>query len=211
MKKIAIVGFGELGQQFFEIFNVNSSVAEFAFFDDLLFDKKIKDAYPFNDFKKDHFAHYDFYIALGYKNLNNKSQIIEELLHLKRNLPKFIHSTSFVNSTAQIGENTFLYPMCNIDKGVCIGKGVLLNNSVTISHNNTIGDCCYLSPGVITSGFVEIGEKTFIGSGAIISNKIKIGKNVKIGIGSVVTCDIPDGCSAIGNPAVILKGELRLL
>ncbi len=207
-----MVGYGELGKQFFDFLKVsNPQITESIFFDDNLFRINKNSAYSFNNFTNEEFGDYEFYVSLGYLYLKSKSEVINKLLDLGRKLPVFIHPTTFVNSTTKLGHNTFVYPMCNIDKECLIGKGVLINNSVTLSHNNIIGDCCYISPGVTTSGYVEIGENSFIGIGTIISNKIKIGKNVKIGIGSVINRDIPDGCSAIGNPVKILDKELNLL
>jgi len=210
--KIAMVGFGELGKQFLEFLRIsNPDISKVIFFDDILFKEKSENSFPYANYKSADFSDFDFYVPLGYKHLEEKSSVIKSLIALKRNLPSFTHPTTFFNSSSQPGIGNFIYPMCNIDKEVVLGNGILLNNSVTISHNNTIGSGCYLSPGVVTSGNVEIGENTFIGSGAVISNSIKIGKNVKIGIGSVINRDIPDNCSVIGNPFRILQNPLNII
>lgn len=203
---IAIIGYGELGKQFESFLKSKSN--HWIFFDDQL--KKSNGAFSFNEYEKEEFSKYDFFVALGYHHLEKKKIITDLLLRMGRKLPSFVHLSCFVNPSAIIGEGTFIYPMCNIDKETKIGKGVLLNNSVCISHNNTIGDCCYISPGVTTSGHVEIGERTFIGAGTVIANNIKIGKNVIIGIGTVVTQDLPDNCSVIGNPMKILDSKLKI-
>ena len=49
-----------------------------------------------------------------------------------------------------------------------------------------------------------IEEGAFIGAKAIILGPVVVGKNSKIGAGSVVLQDVPDGCTAVGNPARIL-------
>ncbi len=212
MKKIGLIGFGEMAQQIKQfIFYQNKGKVLFHCFDDILYKKKIKNSHRFSDYLLDKFSDHEFYVCLGYKHLKKKEFIIQELLSNKRKVPPFIHSTAFISPEARIEDGVIIYPMCTIDKNSVIGKGSLLNNSVVISHDNILGECCYLSPGVVSSGFVNIGKTTFIGTMTAISNGIKIGSNCVIGIGSVVTKNVPAGKSAIGNPIKIVKSKLAIL
>ena len=207
MKEISIIGFGELGKQFYSFLKEENIV--FNIFDDLYQsnDKNVKT----NLFKQFIMSKSNnFYVALGYKHLEIKNVILDNLDQLKKKTPSFIHETSFINKTSVINNAVFIYPMCNIDKNVFIDKGSLINNSVTISHDSKIGKCCYISPGVIISGNVSIDDYTFIGTGTIISNGVKIGKNVIVGVGTVITKDIPDDNYVIGNPMKFLKQPLNL-
>lgn len=81
-----------------------------------------------------------------------------------------------------------------------------------------IGDETYIASGAIifTHDFARnmhadtyIGKRCFIGANAIVMCGITIGDNVIIGSGSVVTKDIPSNCIAAGNPARILKENIR--
>ncbi len=198
--KIAFIGFGELGEQIHALIKGKHDTSQCIYFDDVLYTNKAINSLPFNRYNNDEFEDYYFIICLGYSLLKMKSKMLEELSKLNRNLISFIHPTSFVMSSASIGDGTICYPMCNIDKDVKIGKSVIVNNSVTVSHNSFIGDCCYLSPGVIISGNVVVGNNTFIGTGTVIANNLSIGNNVTIGLGSVITKNIPDNSFAIGNP-----------
>ena len=207
--KIAIIGYGDLGRQFHEFLKEDPN-NEFIFFDDIAFKHDVPHTFPYLNYSLDAYADCSFFVALGYHHLQTKNKVIHHLKSLGRKLPVYIHKTSFVNPTATIGDGTFVYPMCNLDSNVSIGKGVLLNNSVCISHDSKISDCCYLSPSVTVSGNSKINDETFIGAGSVISDKVVIGKNVIVGIGSVVTGDLPDNCSAIGNPIRILKKHLDL-
>ena len=197
---LCFIGFGELGNQLASLINDVDSNNEIIYFDDILFDSNKNNAYKFDDYTNNNIVDSKYIIALGYKHLKKKMQILNYLIEKKTNLFTFIHEKGFVNKSSTIDEGAFLYPNHNIDKNVKIGKCVIINNSVTISHDSIIRDCVYISPGVTISGNVEIGECTFIGTGSIISNNVKIGKNVKIGIGSVITKNIPDGMCVIGNP-----------
>lgn len=199
-RQLAFIGFGELGRQLVWLLSEEQRLEEFTYFDDVLYEKSIENAFPFSDWPKNKSSDFDFIIGLGYKHLLLKEEIVNKLVSSVYSLPSLIHPTAFVNSNSEIGHGVYVYPMCNIDLGVKIGQGTLLNNSVVVSHDSHIGNCCYLSPGVIVSGNVSIGNATFIGSGSIISNGVKIGSNVQIGIGSVITGDVPDNTTVIGNP-----------
>lgn len=49
-----------------------------------------------------------------------------------------------------------------------------------------------------------------IGVNSIIMPGVKIGNEVVIGSGSVVTKDIPNNCIAVGNPAKVIKTDIRV-
>jgi sugar O-acyltransferase (sialic acid O-acetyltransferase NeuD family) len=208
-KTAAIIGFGELGKQFYNHL-VKKDYNNFFFFDDFELKSESALIHKFNKYKDQEYELCDFYVALGYKNLSYKHKLIFDLKENNRHVPKFIHSTTYIDKSSVISDAVFIYPMCNIDKNVKIQIGTLVNNSVVISHDSIIGSCCYISPGVVVSGNVTVGDHTFIGSGSIISNNVKIGNNVNIGIGSVVTKDIPDNTDVIGNPMKFLIKKLSL-
>jgi len=208
--KVAFIGFGELGQQLYNFVCAQYEIDTPILFDDN-YEGSIGEVFPFKDFSDDKFADYSFFIGLGYKHLGTKLEILKTLSDLKRNLPNFIHPTSYVSSLATLGQGIYIYPMCNIDKEVIIRSGCLINNSVTISHNASIYDCTYISPGVVLSGNVQIGKRVFVGTGSMFSNNVTIGDDVTIGIGTIVTKDVPNQVTVIGNPMQILNKKLNLL
>jgi sugar O-acyltransferase (sialic acid O-acetyltransferase NeuD family) len=207
-RKIAFVGYGELGKQYHTFLEIKE-FDNVVYFDDFLFDLKNSKAMPFKAYISDSFEDFSYYIALGYKHLKLKKNIIEELGTAI--LPESIHQSAYVSPAATIEKAVFVYPMSNIDKGVRIGFGSLLNNSSVVSHDCTIGACCYISPGVVLSGQVSVGDCTFIGTGSVVANGINIGKNVTIGIGTVVTKNIPDNSIVIGNPMRFLSNKLEII
>jgi sugar O-acyltransferase (sialic acid O-acetyltransferase NeuD family) len=209
--RASIVGFGELGKQYFNFLKEDKSYTDFIFFDDLAKENNEENVFSFPDHLLDNYSDTAFFVSLGYKHLALKYQLLMKLKQINRITPSFIHSSCFVSNSAFVSDAAFLYPLCNVDKNVSIGLGTLLNNSVIVSHDSVIGNCCYLSPGVVVSGNVNIGDFTFIGSGSIISNSVSIGRNVNIGVGSVITKDIPDNSFVIGNPMRILTKGFTIL
>lgn len=201
-KKIGIIGYGVIGS------HIESFIREkysqeiiIHYFDDNLFEKKAKNAFPFRDFDQNKFSGLEFYVGLGYKNADFKKEVIDQLKKNAFDFPCFVHNSSTINKSAKIGNGVIIYPNCNVGFNVEIGEGTILHNSCTVSHDSRLGSCVFLSPSVIISGNVTIGDKTFAGSATVIANDIKIGNNVKIGVGSVVTKNVESNLSLIGNPA----------
>jgi acetyltransferase EpsM len=115
-----------------------------------------------------------------------------------------IHSTSTIAESSKVGEGTVVLHQAIIQPNSQVGRHVLVNTAASIDHDNIIGDFAHISPHVTLCGHVEVGEGTHIGAGAVVIPQVRIGKWSTIGAGSVVLHDIPDHCTAVGNPARIL-------
>ncbi len=81
--------------------------------------------------------------------------------------------------------------------GVVINTAVRGGSNVKLEHLVTIGAERNESP--------VLGDNVFVGAGAKIVGAAKIGSNVKIGANAVVVGDIPDGATAVGIPAKVVK------
>jgi sugar O-acyltransferase (sialic acid O-acetyltransferase NeuD family) len=210
-RKIAYIGFGDLGKQL-SLFLKQTTADEISevYFDDNLFSTQQANSFPFSKYADIQFAGYEFFICLGYKNLELKTKILGELIKAGKKLPSFIHPSSIINPTASLGAGVIIYPGCNIDQYVVLQDGVLLNNSVTVSHNTVIGKSSFIAPGVVICGNVKIGKENFTGSATVISNNTELGDNVITGIGTVVTGNVPAGSSVIGSPMKILTEKINL-
>ncbi|MBR0854276.1 serine O-acetyltransferase [Bradyrhizobium liaoningense] len=97
-----------------------------------------------------------------------------------------------IHPAASIGSSVYL----DHATGIVIGANVVIGDEVTILQNVGIG-----RHGELPTRSPRIGRGVYIGGGATILGDISIGDFAKIGAGSVVTCDVPDGCTAVGNPA----------
>jgi serine O-acetyltransferase len=93
-----------------------------------------------------------------------------------------------------------------------IGRRFVIEHSgaIVISGDAVFGDDCVVRQGVTVGlrnrnhrGSPHIGDRVDIGAGAKLLGNIHIGNDVAIGANAVVLCDVPDGCIAVGVPAVV--------
>ena len=118
---------------------------------------------------------------------------------------------------AEIGNNCFIGPFVEIQKGVKIGDNTKIQSHAFICELVTIGKNCFISHGAmfINDTFAnggpaggdqtkwkqtKIGNHVSIGTNATIL-PVTICDNVVIGAGSVVTKDISEPGTYAGNPA----------
>jgi sugar O-acyltransferase (sialic acid O-acetyltransferase NeuD family) len=204
--KIGIIGFGDLGKQFYQFFLQDSlySKAEYHIFDDAQHSNKMQ-CHSFNDFKKEVFSDLIFFIGLGYKQLTLKKQILVWLNNNERQIGTYIHPSAIIDDTTVLESGVFIYPGCIIDQRVRVMQGTVLNNGVVISHDTQVGVASFFAPGVTICGSVNCMDSVFIGANTVVCNCVSIGENVVIGIGSVITKNIPAHSFVIGNPMQIKK------
>jgi acetyltransferase-like isoleucine patch superfamily enzyme len=116
-----------------------------------------------------------------------------------------------------IGDESFIGPFVEIQKGVIIGKNCKIQSHSFICELVTIGNNTVIAHGVMfindlfATGKPANGDKNLWKS-TIIGNNVSIGSNstilpinicddVVIGAGSVVTKDIKESGIYLGNPA----------
>ncbi|MGV3722647.1 MAG: serine O-acetyltransferase [Actinomycetota bacterium] len=81
--------------------------------------------------------------------------------------------------------------------GIVINSEVRAGKNLVLEHGVTIGAEKGRSP--------VLGDNVFVGAGAKIIGDVRIGSDVKIGANAVVTRDLPDGATAVGVPARVVK------
>ena len=116
-----------------------------------------------------------------------------------------------------IGDDCFIGPFVEIQKGVVIGANTKVQSHSFICELVTIGSNCFISHGAmfindLFSGGGPAGGKRELWKRTTIGNHVSIGTNatvlpvticdhVVVGAGSVVTKDITESGIYAGNPA----------
>lgn len=124
-----------------------------------------------------------------------------------------------------IGDDTFVGPFVEIQKGATVGKRCKIQSHAFICDLVTIGDDCFIGHGVMFVNDLfsdggpargdrskwkatRIGNRVSIGSNATIL-PVSIADDVVIGAGAVVTKDLTRAGIYAGNPARYLRPSER--
>ncbi|MFJ7937153.1 acetyltransferase [Peribacillus sp. NPDC096622] len=145
----------------------------------------------------------EFIIAIG--NNNIRKRIANNLKELGVKFAVVIHPAAYVSPNVQIEEGTVVMAASVINADVTIGRHAIINSASVVEHDNSIGDFVHISPGAILTGNVKIGEGSHIGAGATVIPGKMIGEWSIIGAGATVIDHIPNGVTAIGLPAKVIK------
>ncbi|EIF50996.1 DapH/DapD/GlmU-related protein [Sulfurovum sp. AR] len=110
----------------------------------------------------------------------------------------------------EIGDKTYIGAKAHIR----VGKSLKIGKNVAIAWNVTIMDSDFHDYAIdgkkqnITKDVI-IGDNVWIGNNAMILKGVTIGENAIIGAGSIVTKDVEPGNAVAGNPAKVIKRNVK--
>lgn len=204
---LAIVGYGDLGQQIKRIALSTKKYEDIIFFDDFaspdalgLYGKlnEIKEAYEQGVFDQ-------IIIGIGYKHLDFKTTLFEQICQDNIPFATLIHSEAIVDKTAKIGEGTVINMGCLLDQNVTIGANVFVNIGSSISHDSIIESHSFIAPRVAIAGFCKIGSQNIIGINTTVIDNITTTSHVQTGGGTVLIQSIKESGVYVGNPQRKIK------
>ena len=102
-----------------------------------------------------------------------------------------------------------------IHPGATIGKNLFIDHGmgVVIGETAVIGDNCTLYQGVTLGGTGKdhgkrhptLGDNVLVGAGAKVLGPFTVGSNSRVAAGAVVLNEVPEGATAVGCPAKIVR------
>jgi len=206
MKRLAIIGAGDLGQLIAHHAIRDDSFQVAGFFDD---GKRAGTKTPYGlvmgtcaELEELHHARrFDcLLVGIGYNHMSVRQACFQRYAQAVP-FAKLIHSSCQVDPSARVGEGCVLLPGCVLDMGVSVKPNSLLNTGCTIAHDTTVEENCFLGPGVTLAGFVTLRSGCYIGVGTIVIDNIEVASGVQTGAGAVVTRNIREPGLYVGVPA----------
>src|ERR1022692_1342917 len=81
-----------------------------------------------------------------------------------------IHTSSYVDDGAEVGEGTTIWHFCHVLAGASIGKRCSIGQNVMIGPNVKIGDGCKVQNNVSLYEGVTIEDEVFCGPSCVFTN-----------------------------------------
>lgn len=116
-----------------------------------------------------------------------------------------VSPSAAVSTHATVRRGALVMPGAVVNAYAVIGEGAIVNTGASVDHDCTIGPFAHIGPGCHLAGTVEVGSGTFLGVGCHVIPGIRIGAWVQVGAGAAVVDDLPDGVTAWGVPARVMR------
>ena len=103
-----------------------------------------------------------------------------------------------IHPGARIGHGLFI----DHGTGIVIGETVEIGDGCTLFHNVTLGGTGKQRG----KRHPTLEDNVYVGTGAVLLGPIRVGRNARVGANSfVIMHDVPPDCTAVGNPARVVK------
>jgi sugar O-acyltransferase (sialic acid O-acetyltransferase NeuD family) len=205
MRRLAVIGSGDLGQLIAYHARVDQGLDVVGFFDDL--DARTQtpggkllgridaclQAHERGEFEC-------IALGIGYRHPKLRASLFADLTRVVP-AATLVHSSCFVDPSVRLGPGVVVLPGCVLDKGVVVEDNVLLNTGCCVAHDSRIGRHSFLGPRVALAGFVTVGASCFLGVNSTVIDRINVCAEVQTGGGAVVIEDITTPGLYVGVPA----------
>lgn len=213
MKRVLIIGAGDLGQQIAHYVSESSEYEIVGYVDDWANVGDIRRGYPVlgcidetaNLYQQGRYD--ELLIGIGYKHFDTRKQIFDRFYSI---IPfaTYIHPSCYIDTTSKIGAGVIILPKCIVDFEAILEDNVFIYSGSVIGHNVIIGSHSVISLSVTVGGFSVIEQSSFLGLGVCVRDNIRIAQNTFIGAGSNVINNIDDNNGIyVGNPARWIKQQ----
>ena len=206
---LAIYGCGGLGREVLElartINNKESRWSSIVFVIDGEHDGKVNgaDVYSYDNARKLLSPATQFVIAVGEPAV--RERLFQKVKNDGYSFATLIHPDSYVPETTMVGAGAVIQARVFVSCNGTIGNNVYIQPLVGIGHDCIIGDSSVISSFCSLAGATKVGRESYIGMSSCVREETTIGDYCIIGMASAVHRDVPDGMTAMGNPARVIQ------
>lgn len=116
-----------------------------------------------------------------------------------------VHPSAIIAEGVSIGPGAFVSAGAIINCGARIGAHAVVNTGAVVEHDVVLADYAFLGPKVALAGNVQVGHGAMVGIGTSVIQGKRIGARCVVGAGATVISDLPEGVTAVGVPAHVIK------
>lgn len=142
-------------------------------------------------------------VAVGIGSSLARRSVYERILLLNPaiDFPPIIHPSALLGSRIAIGEGALVQAGCTLTCDISIGRFVVLNIGVGISHDVRVADFATIGPRSQFTGATACGVCAEVGAGTIVIPGRSIGDGATTGAGAVIIRDVQPSSTVVGVPA----------
>lgn len=133
---------------------------------------------------------HDDYFILGISNVHSRTLCLDKLKNRKINFLNFIHYTSIIYETAEIGYGNVISCYSKIGPNAKLGNLNSINSRTEIGHDCVVGSNNVFAGSVGIAGYSNVGDNNFFSMYSAVIPNITIGSNNTIQAGMIVDKNI---------------------
>jgi sugar O-acyltransferase (sialic acid O-acetyltransferase NeuD family) len=144
-----------------------------------------------------------FIISLGSPVI--RSKIYLSLKNKGASFFTYVHSSSLVSPSAEIGEGAIVCPFAIINANAKVSTNVAINVHASVGHEARISESCVLSPYAAINGNASLGAMSFMGTRTTIFPNVNVGSKCIVDTHSYVKVDAED------KSIISLRSEYKVI
>lgn len=145
-------------------------------------------------------------VAIAIGNAKVRKQLVEKLLeNPKLEYPNLIAPDVYIDETVQLGKGNIILNGNILTVNINLQDFNVIETGSTIGHDVKMDSYITVYLGVNIAGNVQIKEECELGANSCLIQGLNVGEETIIGAGAVVIRDIKGKCTAVGNPAKVIK------
>ena len=148
---------------------------------------------------------FEFVIAVGEPSA--RAFLLKRIEESGYKLATLVDPSAIVSPTARIAPGCLVNAQSIVSANAIMEENCLLGFHVVVGHDAHLKKNSVVCPMATVGGGSIVGENTFIGLNSSMRERTNLGDNVIVGMGSMVFRSVEDGCTVLGNPARVTKGN----